>query len=104
MAKRHGLIEAENTAAAILNQGGYPWQNATASLKRECMIRCSGRRMGYPWQNATASLKHGWLLDALAEYDGYPWQNATASLKQADYESFRSVGHSVIRGKTPRPH
>ena len=36
---------------------------------------------GYPWQNATASLKHGDVHARSIAEGCYPWQNATASLK-----------------------
>ena len=34
VAKRHGLIEADSTEPHTQQIGSYPWQNATASLKR----------------------------------------------------------------------
>ncbi len=57
----------------------------------------------YPWQNATASLKRWIVWIMLICYCGYPWQNATASLKQTVPSHIRSR-LVVIRGKTPRPH
>ncbi len=107
---------------------GYPWQNATASLK---LCDPSLKRAwvnGYPWQNATASLKRRHLAISTIPSARYPWQNATASLKPlselpaATLKPRLSVAKrhglieaatrhpqtpgpsSVIRGKTPRPH
>ncbi len=60
---------------------GYPWQNATASLKLFSWYKSFNFYKSYPWQNATASLKLSMFLYETLKYSGYPWQNATASLK-----------------------
>ena len=79
MAKRHGLIEATIASTFAKSALGYPWQNATASLKRYFPQASWRYKNCYPWQNATASLK---LL----------------------VPSMTLSFAAVIRGKTPRPH
>ena len=58
VAKRHGLIEAPSGSMASAQSVGYPWQNATASLKLFTPVSAKFAISSYPWQNATASLKH----------------------------------------------
>ena len=80
VAKRHGLIEARVRSSSMVLFSGYPWQNATASLKQPYYLSFAD---AFWW--LSVAKRHG-LIEAY-------WNGQR-----------RRIRCVVIRGKTPRPH